>query len=141
MALNEIKTKYFDNGLRELIRHDYDTVGVIFGKCNNKNTDGLKNQINAKGNSVLKQLIPFCLACGKYLFGIILCLRTETHFGFFSDAVNPTSYWSISDRCYVYDLNIYNNTKNNKLIIIVLLTCLCDRSEHYSKWGTAHIFD
>ena len=28
----EVKEKYFDNGLRELLAPDYETVGEVFGK-------------------------------------------------------------------------------------------------------------
>ena len=35
MALNAIKNDYFDKGLRELMLHDYKTIGIILGKyCN-----------------------------------------------------------------------------------------------------------
>ena len=32
LIMIEIKEKYFDNGLRDLLSNDYKTVGVIFGK-------------------------------------------------------------------------------------------------------------
>ena len=30
--ISEIKRKYFDNGLREMVKEDYVTVGKIFGR-------------------------------------------------------------------------------------------------------------
>ena len=33
LIMIEIKEKYFDHGLRELLAPDYETVGKVFGKC------------------------------------------------------------------------------------------------------------